>query len=208
MKVLNNIINLFLVSFVSVLVYLFVIPGIIFSWGPSCALISENTYCTNYCDDGCEALGLNWPGCYCCTSCIGTCGVGKSLELSRCYCPGEYDVCDGCCDSGGCFTGETDVMTSQGVQEIKNLQAGDEVVSLDTQTGENKTSLVEKVYEVSRDAYYKIKTKAGNEIKVTAEHPLYVIQKSVAPFSFWEHLKTESLTKKAIDYINNKISNL
>ena len=80
--------------------------------------------------------------------------------------------------------------------------------SLDPQTGEEDLSKVEDIHEVSQSAYYRIKLKDGRELKVTAEHPLWAIQKDstsqesfqatseVSGFSFWEYLKTESLTKK------------
>src|SRR4030042_1432786 len=171
------------------------------------ACVFDWEHCTWGCHYDCHVLG---------------CPMGYSTG-SRCYyqrecidCGGGGEWCrDFVCDKiadpicgGGCFTGGTDVITSQGAQEIKNLQEGDEVFSLDTQKWEVRTSQVDDIYVTSRSAYFKIRTKDGKEADVTDEHPLYAVKKEAAPLSFWEYLEKESLTKKAIDYITNKISNL
>jgi len=111
------------------------------------------------------------------------------------------DSCDSCSCGGGCFAGDTPVSTPDGESAISDLKEGDMVSSYDPQTGSESTSLIQKTFEYSRGAYYKIRTKDGEELKVTAEHPLYAIQKEETPLSFWEYLKKESLTKKAIDYL-------
>jgi len=105
---------------------------------------------------------------------------------------------------GGCFAPETKISTPGGQKAISELKVGDEVVSQNPESGGENRSLVEKIHEVTRSAYYKIKMKNGKEIKVTGEHPLWAIKKQEKPLSFWEYLKTESLTKKAITWLLNK----
>ena len=172
-----------------------------------------------------ETLAVCSPGCNqwnepCSSTCeLGTCPWnGICWDLGDCLyfranC--DNDCCwyrsfwegVGCgtdCSGGGCFTSETNVRTSQGTSQIKDLKVGDEVASQDPQSDKNTTSLVEKIYEVTRSAYYKLTLKDGKEVKVTGEHPLYAIQQSVKPLTFWEYLKSESLTRKAIDFIVSK----
>lgn len=112
---------------------------------------------------------------------------------------GIYVGCGGC--GGGCFTPDTPIDTPEGEKKIKDLKKGDEVESFDLESKEEKNSIVEKIYETTRSAYYKIKTKDGKEIKVTAEHPLYAIQKDNTSLNFLEYLKNESFTRKLIDRV-------
>ena len=124
----------------------------------------------------------------------------------RLYCFGTIQYCTGepPCGGGGCFSSETQVSTPGGQVAISELKVGDEVVSQNPESGEESQSLVEKIYEVTRSAYYKIKLKNGTEVKVTGEHPLYAMRAEKKPLTFWEYLKTESLTKKAISWVLNK----
>jgi len=76
---------------------------------------------------------------------------------------------------------------------------------MDPVPASRSTSLVEKIYEVTRSAYYKIKFKNGKELNVTGEHPLWAIKKEVKPLNFWEYLRSESLIKKAINKISQSL---
>ncbi|MFC1727584.1 Hint domain-containing protein [Patescibacteria group bacterium] len=123
---------------------------------------------------------------------------------------GACSNCSGDCSTScsGCFAGETSVDTPVGQKEIKDLQVEDEVSSFDPVTGQEVTSLVDKIYEVTRSAQYRVKLKNGQKLRVTGEHPLYATQKDQGDVSrveldFWEYLKTESLIKKAINHFLN-----
>ena len=147
-----------------------------------------------------------WAACHCggfncCSDCqVYVCSVWLSEKIDSCtYCQNDISLnCGGSC-SGGCFTEETEVKTFEGGREIKDLKAGEQVQSLDPETDEKSTSLIEEVHEVTRSAYYKLKLQDGKEIEVTGEHPLYAIQKEKIPLTFWEYLKTESLVKRGLD---------
>jgi len=76
---------------------------------------------------------------------------------------------------------------------------------MDPVPASRSTSLVEKIYEVTRSAYYKIKFKNGKELNVTGEHPLWAIKKPSGPLNFWEYLRSESLIKKAINKISQSL---
>ena len=153
--------------------------------------------------------------------CGGAYGWGNvaNCEYSGCASGMLYESIKWCCSNAnetppchlcgdGCFSGETKIGTSGGTDEIKSLTVGDKITSQNAETGENTTSLVEKIYEVTRSAYYKLTLKNGKEVKVTGEHPLYAIAQGQQPLSFIDYLKTQSLTKRALDYIVNKFRQL
>ena len=139
------------------------------------------------CEDGCHAE-CSADGCWC--------GGGSCTNGMGCACG----------DAGGCFLPETKVETPEGEKGIQDIQAGEKVKSWDPRTGEETTSQVEDVYQASQGAYYKIKLKDGQELKVTGEHPLYTIRKEKEPLNFWEYLKTGSLIKKSFDFLQSQIS--
>jgi len=143
------------------------------------------------CQGNTVEVGPGTPGAY-----SGNCG---GCEWKCCGC------CWPSCGGGNCFIPETEVETSEGRKKIKNLKVGQEVISFDPETGSEASSLVEKIYEVTRSAYYKVRLKDGTELKVTGEHPLYAIQKKAEPLSFWQYLKTESLLKKGFDFFYGQI---
>ena len=124
-----------------------------------------------------------------------TCGQFPSGTCCHYNCTYE----DECCGSG-CFTPNTQVDTLNGDKAISSLGIDEKVVSSEPEVDKETTSVVEKVHEVTRSAYYKIKLQDEKEIEVTGEHPLYAIQKKETPFTFWEYLKTKSLTKKTIGF--------
>ena len=158
----------------------------------------------------CQASGVDncvpGGGCSACRSygagdcggtdyCVGDHCVGGGVCVGDIYCCTGGDTPPGC---GGCFTAGTEVDTPEGTKEIQDLEVGETVESFYPETGEATTSLVEKIYEVTRSAYFQVFLEDGSELQVTAEHPLYAIQEreSETPASFWEYLKTESLVSR------------
>ena len=132
------------------------------------------------------------------------CGVANGVPYCSCdFCgTGTYLCCfPEWCNGTGCFTAGTEVDTPEGTKEIQDLEVGETVESFDPETGEATTSLVERIYEVTRSAYFQVFLEDGTELQVTAEHPLYAIQEreSETPSNFWEYLKTESLTAKFVN---------
>lgn len=139
---------------------------------------------------------------------ISSCGDGVSVFGE---CRGDTHYCTdgdlpGGCGGSSCFSGETMVSTPDGGKEIQDVEQGDAISSYDPESGEEGTSEVEKIYETTQGAYYKIKTKDGTEVKVTAEHPMYAVQKTEESKNFWEYLKTESMIRNLINTISNSIS--
>lgn len=146
----------------------------------------------------CFASGLCCPGDRVFMVDVGFDDVNPCVEAcatSTCF------NCTGACSCGGCFTGDTPVSVPGGEEAISSVKVGDQVQSFNPDTNEETTSVVEKIYELTREAYYKIKLKDGTEVKVTAEHPLYAIKGETEAPSFWEYLKTESLTRRLVDRI-------
>jgi len=138
-------------------------------------------------------------GCFC-----GPGGVGWG-KCEPCF-HGKTGPADNiCCFEGGesCFTPETVVETTDGSIIISELKEGDQLISLDIKTDGKVSNAVEKVYDASQNAYYKIELEDGQEVKVTGEHPLYAKPGEIKPLNFWEYLKTESLVKKALDKLAN-----
>ena len=134
--------------------------------------------------------GVWWCTCY------EKCGVTGDCGGTWYFCTDE-DTPSGC----SCFLPNTKISTPGGEKNIQDLKKGDEVKSFDVEKNKETKSIVEKIYETTRSAYYKIKLKDGTELKVTGEHPLYAIQKKDQPLTFWQYLKTESLIKKVVDWI-------
>ncbi len=123
------------------------------------------------CDPGyyeCGKVCDGWISGGCCSASGGfhcNCCVGDRIwkvDVVFCNPTGEmcsYQSCTNCsgdCNScGGCFTPDTQVDTPFGGEEIGKIEVGDEVTSGDPETGEETTSVVEKIYEATRAAYYK-----------------------------------------------------
>lgn len=72
-----------------------------------------------------------------------------------------------------CFTGETLVMTKDGLKEIKDITIGDEVLSHD-----NEFHLVKKFFDNGMKDIVKVVTSNCHQIKTTKNHKLYVRQRS------------------------------
>jgi len=197
---INNIVSIKYLK--TTLCFLFIMVGLVFLVKPAYGSCSSRAVrCVRWID--CEEESD-------CRECYNI-GTDTYCVISLCSSGGEcrgdtYDCTPG--DSpggcgGGCFTSDTPINTPEGEKEIKNLKEGDEIKSFDSSLGEKKNSIVEKIYETTRSAYYKIKTKDGRDIKVTAEHPLYTIQKDNSNNSsnFLEYLKNKSFTRKFIDRV-------
>lgn len=169
--------------------------------------------CNEPCSDLAQCHGCDCWTYACCVgnggSCIPDC-IHRCGPATVCYgngdCVGDMYECtetswpDGC-GGGGCFTPETSIETAEGEKAIADLKEGENISGLDEKTGQASTGIIDKVYEVSRSAYYKITTKDGQEVKVTGEHPLYAIPEENQPLTFWQYLQTESLVKKVFDFL-------
>ncbi len=111
-----------------------------------------------------------------------------------------YIGCGGCGGTGGCFTGETPIKTPEGEKEIKDLNIGESIISVDPLTGEELQSKVENIYELEREGYYEVSIELPNGekevLKVTGEHPLYVKQEESNSVLSKLYTVFESIKKK------------
>lgn len=73
---------------------------------------------------------------------------------------------------GGCFLGDTPITTVHGSKQIRNIRAGDRVISFNEKTGEKETAVIGKVDVLKAYEYFVI----NNLIKATASHPFYTTQ--------------------------------
>jgi hypothetical protein len=169
------------------------------------------------CDDtACETgeFDTGWPctpvHCYYAgTTCGGRKDVYEKLVLKpsgNCY---EYIYigCGGC--SGSCFAGDTMITTPDGEKVISELEIGEKVLSLDTETNEIVESQVENLYSREVSGYYKItlEDEDGTEslLKVTGEHPLLVGESAETAMAAGEENSTIS---RVIYTIKTWVSNL
>lgn len=143
--------------------------------------VHREIFCTADCecqnDDDCSECGCTlmkrdqgWVWCVPKKVCHDS-GFSCDGYVIRCN---EGDVPEVC---GGCFLPETEIAAFQGEKQIQDLNAGDQVFSLDPQTGSRVFSLVEKIHHLTRPFYYRITYEDGNELKVTGEHPLLTLKK-------------------------------
>jgi hypothetical protein len=65
---------------------------------------------------------------------------------------------------GGCFAPSTPVWTPDGMVPISEIKAGDKVFSMDTDTGEMKTSTVTKIFSTTRSGIVKVETKTNSVV--------------------------------------------
>ncbi len=70
---------------------------------------------------------------------------------------------------GGCFLATTQISTPQGLKPISTLKAGDQLVSLNAQTGQQQASTIGRVDVYEVDDYLKI----NGLIQTTPTHPFY-----------------------------------
>jgi hypothetical protein len=162
-----------------------------------CTKVAESSGCDNNVSCGekdCGGTGFGTWYCMCIT-CSGTCeGQTKYLcEHYECTLPTD-DPCS------NCFTQDTLISTPSGEVEIGSVSVGDKVSGVDVDSGGVVESVVEKIYETTRSAYYKLRLSDGTEVKVTGEHPLYAVKKS-SSLSFWEYLRSYSLTSRFVSFL-------
>jgi len=101
---------------------------------------------------------MKWEG-YACTYECNTTGGGQDCALCR--------------DDPACFLPNTKIKTPSGESNIESLKSGDKVLSF-TPQGEVVENVVSTPVTTTRDAYFEIKTKSGQTVKATAEHPFYI----------------------------------
>ncbi|MGB5770317.1 MAG: Hint domain-containing protein, partial [Crocosphaera sp.] len=73
---------------------------------------------------------------------------------------------------GGCFSGQTQILTPLGTQAIETLQVGDQVITQNLQTSQLETGKIGKIQVISSPDYYVI----NHQISVTGTHPFYVMK--------------------------------
>jgi len=71
---------------------------------------------------------------------------------------------------GGCFLGDTQVLTPTGDKPIGQLRSGDSIISFNALTKKQETSQIQNVVVYQADSYFLI----NKTTKVTATHPFYV----------------------------------
>mgnify|MGYP002544087373 FL=1 len=76
-----------------------------------------------------------------------------------------------------CFTGETEVYTSDGLVCIEDVQVGDEVWAYNSETGETELKEVLNVWIKETDEILHVSTSDGETIDTTTNHPFYVEEK-------------------------------
>src|SRR5258708_20456565 len=72
---------------------------------------------------------------------------------------------------GGCFVGDTNILTPKGEVPINQLKSGDSIVSLNTTTKQQEISQINNVSVYKYDSYYLI----NGTTKATATNPFYFI---------------------------------
>ena len=76
-----------------------------------------------------------------------------------------------------CFTGDTEVYTSEGLVCIEEVQVGDEVWAYNSETGETELKEVLNVWIKETDEILHVSTSDGEVIDTTTNHPFYVEEK-------------------------------
>ena len=76
-----------------------------------------------------------------------------------------------------CFTGDTEVYTSDGLVCIEEISVGDEVLAYDYETGETELKEVLNVWVKETDEILHVSTSDGETIVTTTNHPFYVEEK-------------------------------
>lgn len=88
-----------------------------------------------------------------------------------------------------CFAEGTQILTPNGKTNIEDLNVGDNVISYNFETKETEIKPITKIYSHSECFIYTVKTRF-DEIKVTGDHPFYVIDKGAV----------EARNLSAVDY--------
>ncbi|HAZ29134.1 TPA: hypothetical protein DCY43_00020 [candidate division WWE3 bacterium] len=111
------------------------------------------------------------------TTCpLGGGNYGHWSQHQEWVCSGGDVACGG--GEPACFLAGTKVDTPSGQKNIEDLKEGDKVLSFDKTTKKVVENYVLTPVVTTKTGYYLIKTVSGREIKVTAEHPIYVGTKS------------------------------
>ena len=76
-----------------------------------------------------------------------------------------------------CFTGDTEVYTSDGLVCIEDVQVGDSVWAYNSETGEKELKEVLNVWVKETDEILHLETSNGETIDTTTNHPFYVENK-------------------------------
>ncbi|MCR4413756.1 MAG: hypothetical protein NUV77_15155, partial [Thermoguttaceae bacterium] len=79
--------------------------------------------------------------------------------------------------SNPCVTGDTLVATGDGYRRIRDLvgQAA-EIVN-----GQGKLSLVDRIFRTGRKPVYELRTRSGYTVRLTADHPVYTLNRGDVP---------------------------
>lgn len=73
---------------------------------------------------------------------------------------------------GGCFSGDTNILTPEGYRPIEQLHQGDRIIGFNLETHQPEEEEIGDVQVVNAPSYFLI----NNSIKVTGTHPFYVKQ--------------------------------
>ena len=76
-----------------------------------------------------------------------------------------------------CFTGDTEVYTSDGLVCIEDVEVGDSVWAYNSETGETELKEVLNVWVKETDEILHVSTSDGETIDTTTNHPFYVEEK-------------------------------
>lgn len=76
-----------------------------------------------------------------------------------------------------CFTGDTEVYTSEGLVCIEEIEVGDSVWAYNPETGETELKEVLNVWVKETDEILHVSTSDGETIDTTTNHPFYVEEK-------------------------------
>lgn len=93
-----------------------------------------------------------------------------------------------------CFTGDTLVLTKQGLRPIKEIREGDDICSRNAQTGETGFRKTEGIFRLEAHTVHHIWLDGSEELKTTAYHPFYVKGKGwVSAINLQEGYQVETL---------------
>jgi len=115
-----------------------------------------------------------------------------------------------------CFTGETEVMTDEGLVVIEDIEVGDYVLAEDTVTGEQEYKEVLNVFVSQTNKLVYVTTtdsESGTTINTTDNHPFYVEGKGWVPaieLEAGDVLKTadgeiETVSKVEVEYLDEAV---
>ena len=111
-------------------------------------------------------------------------------------------------DGESCFTAGTKIKTNIGTRTIENIKVGDMVYSYNEKNATSELKKVTKVFVRKSNELNYLKTNE-DEIKVTPEHPLYVIGKgfiSTKNIKVGDKIKTENGEETVISNIYKKFN--